>query len=204
MIVRVLSGMVLSGVLSCLRPAQAQAQEPVFLPVIPVHVRAGYDQQVEIARREDGIVLAACRQGCVAMLPAGQYRVRLFRGDAVIGERRMRLREPATWTVTAHDRSTRDAGLVLGIVGSAFVLTGAILTLPVVMGAMCHDSEGCTDEGETTRARIGLPLLVGGAVMTPIGWVMFGRNLRPRIQVSPFDLQHAPRAFRFGVDLDFF
>lgn len=73
--------------------------------------------------------------------------------------------------------------------GAVSVFAGLLLTLPVVMSSMCHDSN-CVSDDERTAARIGLGALVAGAVATPIGWSLFAHN---RTRLRPIE------DFRVGV-----
>lgn len=160
-----------------LRVGVAHGQEADPDPVHVVVDGGSPNVELRLSRGSGEETLLRCAGRCEFFAPRGRYRVHAR--DSSTGkeyELGLRIRRSSAFRLRQGDSSARTAGLVLGIAGSASVVTGMILVLPSLMSGLCHDSEGCTTEGERTMGKVGVGLLLAGAIGTPIGWVMFGQN----------------------------
>jgi len=146
-----------------------------------------------------------CSDPCEVVAPPGKYDLRVFSAGEKLGSERVTVEGSADLRVTPPDVDTSRTGLRLGIVGSALFMGGLVAITLAGMG--CDGEGGCSSDQRTTML-VGLGALVGGAVMAPIGWVMFAKNRRPRIEILPPGAATAgssalisPReiALRFGV-----
>lgn len=197
--------LVLVGIASFSRPGSAQAAgEPSVDAERRHRVRVrgeSPDLSFELFRLVDGAPLARCEGECIVALRSGKYGLRVLERGALVGERRVAVQRPATWTVSPNDPALRSLGLGLGIAGPVLLVAGALLITPVLGSGLCHDSEGCTTAGERQGAALGFFALTGGAVATPIGWTLFASNLRPRLEVAPLNAPSASStpSWGFGV-----
>lgn len=182
-----------------LRVGTAQGQEN---PPDPVHVvvdGGSRDVELRLSRERGDETLLRCHGRCEFFAPRGRYRI--YARDSSTGkeyELGLRVRRPSEFRLRQGDSSARTTGLVLGIAGSVSAVTGMILVLPSLMSGLCHDSEGCTTEGERTMGKVGLGLLLGGAIATPIGWIMFGKN-RTRLELLEEQVSGIAPAERFRL-----
>jgi len=139
--------------------------------VYPAQAEPGRDQSLE-----------TCRGSCSLRLRPGKYRLVLHDTKKVSGGQRVfEIEEASQVLVGPREPGAAYLGLSFGIAGSVAAFAGAVLVTPSVLSANCHNGDRCEDH--TTTGAIGLALLVGGAVATPIGWSAFARNLRPRAEV---------------------
>jgi hypothetical protein len=157
----------------------AQAEQASPDPVHVVVDGGSPNVELRLTRGNGEETLLRCQGRCEFFAPRGRYRVHAR--DSSTGkeyELGLRVKHSSAFRLRQGDSSARTAGLVLGIAGSASVLTGMILVLPSLMSGLCHDSEGdgCLTEGERTMGKVGVGLLLAGAIATPIGWIMFGQN----------------------------
>src|SRR5687767_3919693 len=128
------------------------------------------------------VPIHGCASPCRVLLPRGEYRVHVS-GDPerIEGDRRVELTADTSLRFSLPDRSARTTGLVLGITGSALVGVGMLVLLFSNWGADQRDG------GQETRtgSYVGAGMLITGAVLTPIGWVQFGRNRKPSVEQHP-------------------
>jgi hypothetical protein len=120
--------------------------------------------------------VARCTAYCDFWALPGRYT--LYLRDHSTGVRKdlgLRIKQSSRFELQAGDDDARSAGLALGIAGSAAILAGFVLMMPVVMSSMCHDTN-CTSQGERDAATAGVGLLLAGAITTPIGWIMYASN----------------------------
>ena len=147
------------------------------------------------------VPIHGCANPCRVLLPRGEYRVNVSGNpEHVEGDRKFELTADSRLRFSLPDRSARTTGLVLGISGSALVGVGMLVLLFSSWGGDCMDSCGPGQRNARTETYVGLGMLLTGAVLTPIGWVQFGRNRKPRVEQQP--LGGAPReatAPRFGI-----
>lgn|GEM_PF-1327621 len=169
-----------------------------------ISIQAAPGTELEVAPVGDAAgspAVARCTEYCDFWALPGRYT--LYSRDHNSGVRKdltLRIKQSSRFELQAGDDSARDAGLGLGIGGSAAILTGLFLILPVVMSSMCHDTN-CTSDGERDAATVGLGLLLAGAISTPIGWTMYAQNrtrLR-RIDAAPYRASESSSEVRVGL-----
>lgn len=135
-----------------------------------------------------------------AALP-GRYT--LYTHDASTGadhELSLRIRRSSRFQLQQGDDGARDAGLALGITGSVSIVAGFFMVLPVVLSSMCEDTN-CTTSDERLTAEVGLGLLLGGIVATPIGFTVFAHN-RTKLKLideSPYEARSNGPSLRLGL-----
>jgi hypothetical protein len=140
--------------------------------------------------------LARCRLPCGFQMQRGRYRIEVLETeDTLGGSRAVSVDGPVRLVITPRDRAKKTTGLVLGIGGAIAVVTGIALLADGAshVPAVCDSSGSCTRDWNTEMSTGGLVALAG-AIMTPIGWVMFGKSLRPAI-----DVEHVGAASRRPV-----
>jgi hypothetical protein len=116
----------------------------------------------------------------------GRYRIEVLEtADTLGGNRSVSVDGPSRLVITPRDRTKKSTGLVLGIGGGVAVVVGVALLLhgSSDVPATCDSSGSCTRPWNTEMTTGGFVALAG-AIMTPIGWVMFGKSLRPAIDVE--------------------
>lgn len=96
---------------------------------------------------------------------------------------------PSRILVEPRNKSDRSTGLLMGIAGIGLVVVGSVAMLSGLAQSYEHDINGGGDDGRTLLLA-GLVGFTAGAVLTPIGWVKFGRSA-PSVEVR--SLSAAPR-----------
>jgi hypothetical protein len=145
--------------------------------------------------------VADCVGICDFSALPGRYT--LYTHDASTGadhELSLRIRRSSRFQLQQGDDGLRDAGLVVGITGSVSVVAGLFMVMPLVLSSMCEDWN-CTSDDERLVGRIGLGLMLGGIVATPIGFTMFAHN-RTKLKLideSPYEAQSSGPSLRLGV-----
>jgi len=129
---------------------------------------------VRIARNNQ--VVARCIGKCTLALPLGSYAVHLYnkRGEPN-GDTNFDVSSPGTLEVQDANESAAAVGATMGISGIALIIAGTLLTI----SSICVDESIHTDDcphGSDFRAAFGVSSIGLGAVLTPIGWVMFAHN----------------------------
>jgi hypothetical protein len=167
-----------SGLLLAFAAAHAQAQEsaPRYFQVQPVPVQlAGGEGPLSFRLSYPGQeqIVAQCPGQCSVLLWPGQYT--LYATDASGRESKgaLTVDGPRLFVATPPSSTARSAGLALGIVGIAAVGLGFLIVVFDCGG----DSDNSCDTGQARDvAATGLLTLAAGAVMAPIGWVMYAKN----------------------------
>ncbi len=95
---------------------------------------------------------------------------------------------PERLVLTPPDESARTTGLVLGVAGSVLFGAGVVLSVAAYSSSLseCGDGGDC-DHTPAWLGPVGITTGVAGGIAMPIGWVLFGNNLRPRIERTPVD-----------------
>jgi hypothetical protein len=146
--------------------------------------------------------LAQCQLPCGFHMQRGRYRIQVEETESTLGgSRAVTIAGPAHLGITPRDRSKRTLGLVFGIGGIAAVIAGAALFIDGSRTYRNCDIDGiCNDNyrfgGESSA---GVVMLLAGAALTPIGWVMFGKSLRPAIDVGPAAVSAQARRPKFAI-----
>ena len=156
------------------------AAAPQFSRFMPVMVSGEHPQAHYSLEPVDPWIprqTGPCVGGCIYTLMPAEYRLSVTGPGLVEGSRKIELLEPSRVYVEPRTQGQRTTGLVIAIIGTAAAATGFLL----LSAADSLDSNDTRDNAQLT----GLLLLVGGAIMTPIGWVKFGRSA-PRTEIVPW------------------
>ena len=156
------------------QPAPAGYPQP-YLAHVSIQAAPATALEVAPSDRSAGVV-ASCTEYCDFWAVPGKYT--LYALDHSSGERKrlsLRIKQSSRFELIAGDDEARDTGLVVGIVGSAAAVTGLVLTAVYLLSATCEDSN-CTTQTQRDAGMVGLGLLLGGAILTPIGWTMYASN----------------------------
>ncbi len=164
--------------------ARAQTPPPDWYPppyLAHVSIHAAPSAELSVRPANGSAPVAHCIEYCDFWTLPGRYT--LYSVDHSTGERKdlsLRIKQSSRFEFEPGDDSARNAGLALGIGGSAAIVTGFILILPAALSSMCEGD--CSTAGEREAAGIGVGFLLAGAIATPIGWTMFVHN-RPRLKL---------------------
>jgi hypothetical protein len=124
----------------------------------------------------------------------GRYRIEVIESeDTLSGSRPVSVDGPVRLVITPRDRTKRTMGLTLGIGGAVAVVVGIALLAhgSSEVPATC-DSQGYCSRDWNTEMTTGGLVALAGAIMTPIGWVMFGKSARPAIDVEHVGMAARP------------
>jgi hypothetical protein len=135
-----------------------------------------------LRREEDEVTVLPCPAGdCVAWLPRGKYLVHVSATDDYAGgERRVNLTQDSTLRVQPRNASDGSVGLGMGI-GGVVLFFGGISLLIAASERNCRDVSCDSQEDFIV---LGLAGLIGGAILTPLGWVKYGKSFRPAVEVQ--------------------
>jgi hypothetical protein len=140
-----------------------------------------------------GPYFARCTSECALAVEPGEYWLTAAGTESTReGRRRVTIVEPTRLDVTGRDSDSVSTGLALGIIGPVLTLGGMIAMLVGAVESFDYCSSGsssgsasCGDDGDGDTLIIGgLGALVTGLVLTPIGWVMFGKRA-PTVNSTP-------------------
>ncbi len=166
---------------------------------VPNTPLALYHPEARIGRHQPYLV---CNQPCYAEIPAGRYKLHVLETENTrSGTTRVDLYGPAQVIVEPDDFQQMRVGLALGIIGPiAIAAGGLLLAVSVYCSDYDYESDGRSNGGGGCGRGIaaGATIFVGGLVMTPVGWVMFARGLKPKARVYPIVHQPEPN-FQLGV-----
>ena len=156
------------------------AQEPVTfeLPPAQVNIQAATSgRRFQIEDYSGRVVLAQCDDQCTLELPPGRYTLTIPESEgSARGVRRFAVSGRGSYTLKDADQGSATAGLVAGITGILLAPTGLVLL--AAGGAICVD--GC--DGNPRIGSLGLLALLGSAVLTPTGFIMFNAYKRPELE----------------------
>ena len=103
--------------------------------------------------------------------------------DEVVGL--LGVKRSSEFLLRQGDATASAGGMALGIAGPFVFGSGAVLVLQSALSS----GEG--------RAKVGLGLMLAGAIMTPIGWVVYGQN-RSKLELADQGAS-TPARFRVGL-----
>jgi len=119
--------------------------------------------------------VANCADQCQFWAYTGTYHVRLANA---LGEDsktlRLRVSKPGDYTLVLGDDGERDAGLVLGITGSAAFVIGGVVALLSASELGCDAATPCKTP---QTVYYGLATMGAGAALGTVGFVLFGGNI---------------------------
>jgi len=178
--------------------AHAQAPPPLwYSPANLAHISIQAAPATELEVMPSGAAagsaaVARCTQYCEFWAPLGRYTVQAR--DPSTGERKdlpLRIKKSSRFELEAGDDSTSTAGMFFGVAG-AIALPIGLITL----------AAGVTSSGDDASAtRVGLGLLLGGAIATPVGWSMYAssRTRLTRIDGSSYTRAQTASQVRLGL-----
>jgi hypothetical protein len=148
---------------------------------VPLEIRGSEPNlRLEIQDPRTRTPLALCTDACQATIVPGRYRLFVNATPTTrAGGRDVQISEPSRLLVTPRSEGRYSTGLALGIAGPVLMVLGSVVFLVNINDSL-RDGSGSGD-----GAVAGLGMMLGGIVMTPIGWVMFGTSLRPKVEVTP-------------------
>ena len=173
----------------------AQVVAPIIVDRVFYTIRCLTPGKKFDVRTEDDEVVARCAGTCTLALPLGSYKLGIYdaNGQPERGTS-FEVTGPGRLEFESARPDLATAGAVLGSAGAVTAMVGSIL----LAVSMCIDE--CPDSSDrSNKVLIGLGTLAAGAVATPIGWVMFAHNLRPKTQQYPWVVPYAaPTSDRQG------
>lgn len=122
------------------------------------------------------------------MLPLfeGDYFLKIDETKNFIGgKRRFEVHAPSEVSIEPRTYDDRATGQLMGGIGIGLVVLGAV---GMVAAGLPVDGERRDDGGEQALFAVSFFGFIGGAVLTPIGWIEAGRSA-PVLSVTPL----APR-----------
>ncbi|GMV16910.1 MAG: hypothetical protein HS104_03420 [Polyangiaceae bacterium] len=141
-----------------------------------------------LAHEKDSPPFVACQGECVLPLFAGDYFLKIDETKSIIGgKRRFKVDAPSDVSIEPRTYDDRAMGQLMGGIGIGLLVLG---TVGMVATGIHIDGERENDNGEAALFAVSFFGFVGGAVLTPIGWVKAGRAA-PVLSVTP--LAPAPR-----------
>lgn len=171
-------GVVFAGALGLPATAQAQTAPP---GAVPIAIYPKTPVRLELQMPDSRRPVALCQGACTAYLPPGRYRLEVHPGyETRGGARVVNVPGPSALFVTPRSEGMRTSGLAMGVAGSALVMFGFV-TLVTTLDDPHHEN----DDRNQVLVPMALVGLVVGLVLTPIGWVRFGKSLRPAVDVQP-------------------
>jgi hypothetical protein len=157
---------------------EAPNRDDAPVRIYPPGAKPGRDPAIE-----------SCRLPCEVQVRPGRYLIQVVETRKSLGgEREVTTSKPSTVVVSPGDRSTRSTGLVLAVSGLVSLAVG---------GTLIATSSRADSEGGGPGMLPGLLLMLAGAVLTPVGFVVYGDST-PGVRVIPEQSASAPRA-RVGI-----
>jgi len=140
---------------------------------------------------EQRVVIARCIGQCTLALPLGTYELRLYtdKGEPD-GTTGFTVSNPGNLEVRDAKEGDATIGIAMGTGGIVLMLGGTLLLFSSLCISDSIDTKGCPN-GSDSRALLGLSALLVGAVITPIGWVLYAHNNEPRTSEKPLLLPFA-------------
>lgn len=145
--------------------------------------------------------LIHCFAPCSGALRPGEYMLTIAATKTTAdGATTITIEEPSTVVIRPETFGTRWTGLTLGIVGTVALPTGLFLLLGAwINGASCALNEQHCGGGDGL-ANAGSIFLLGGLVLTPIGWGTYSSSYRPSVDIRPeHESSGRPRAWAVSL-----
>ena len=118
-----------------------------------------------------------CFDQCAVSAVPGRYLLRVSGpGDVKTGKRFIDLEESSNVYIDPPSKFQRYFGLSLGILGPTLIVGG------IMVGFF---SAYHTEQRAQPWHTVGLSMAITGIVVTPLGWVMFGTNGKPSVEIVP-------------------
>jgi len=169
---------VFAGALTVSSTAFAQTAPP---GVVPIAIYPEKPVRLELQIPETGQPVAFCQGPCTAYLPPAKYRLYVHPGpDTRAGGRVVHVPGPSALLVKPRSEGSYTGGLAMGIAGSAMILLGGATIVTTLDRTSSED-----DDRNQVLVPMAFVAILAGLVLTPIGWVRFGKSLRPAVNVEP-------------------
>jgi hypothetical protein len=188
------------GVLVTLPGSPCQAED-----ALPTSVRVLGDEPdmtFEVVPRGQRTEGQRCGNPCEVRALPGRYQLRVFRGTQPLGGRSLRIDGPAEVRVAPPNVARQHTGFALGVTGSALAVIGiGTVAYGLINTSACASyDDRCHSDQYPTLAAGGLTF-IAGAVLAPIGWVIYGLSKGPKLTITP--LSPAPRGAAMNATLAF-
>jgi hypothetical protein len=128
--------------------------------------------------------VARCTEYCDFWTPPGKYTVHAR--DPISGERKelsLRVKQSSRFELDPGDDEARATGFAVAMGGSAAVLAGLVLVMPVLVSRWC-DEDCVTSKNQRDTAGVGLGLILAGMITSPIGWIIYGNNRARLVRID--------------------
>jgi hypothetical protein len=137
--------------------------------------------RIEIRSMVD-VPIARCAGSCSLRLPEGRYKAVYFEPGEGEHDFEFSLEGPGGIELKDRNGGAAEVGLTLGVVGPILIAAGyAFVALGFQSGCTMGDCDPNVDYSSSQRMVLGgLGAFALGAVVTPIGWVLWARNHNPR------------------------
>jgi hypothetical protein len=133
----------------------------------------------ELVSEGTGASLIVCGSPCRFRIWPGRYRLITNASARYVGGVNQLVIESDSLVSVRQPTVYRPIlGAIVGVLGLAGVLTGAVLLTSYQCGGACEMSE-------SRGNRLGFAALSAGAVLTPFGWWIFGQGRNPELDVAP-------------------
>jgi hypothetical protein len=169
-------------------PPPAQAPPDSAMPgMYQVYVRDDVPGMVHRISFTDGRPIANCTGNCTFRVPPGQYLIEVDGNDSLrAGKKVVNVSGHTVVDVSPGSKSTRTAGLALGIVGPVALFVGLVGAVVVAADNNdkdfeCRTGYACESKSDATAYVL---LMLAGAGATTAGWIMFGTSstkIRPSL-----------------------
>jgi hypothetical protein len=124
--------------------------------------------------------VAYCPNRCLVYVPPRKYWLEVGESqETLAGRRNVNIDGPSRLVVDPRAKSERSMGLVMGVTGIALLVTGTV----VMLGAL-ESSDHPDGNDDINLVALGFVGFTAGAILTPIGWVRYGRSA-PGVQTEP-------------------
>ncbi len=119
-------------------------------------------------------------------LPAGRYFLEIPEAEGnARGIQNLIADADVSYEVVDADRDAASAGLGMAITGMTLIPAGILLA---VLGSGCLFGCQTMSGGERAALWGGAAASVSGVILTPVGWVQWARNKRPKLTRSGWDV----------------
>lgn len=135
-------------------------------------------------------LLLECTTPCIVRMLPGRYRIYVpATASTMRGWRDVDIFAMSKVVVAPKSQLQTVLGLTAGVVGALAFLFGTIDGLGHAAAQGLYGSREQTARRSNdcdARCARDIGLMIGGGIVSPIGWVMFAKSLRPTVEVEPF------------------
>ncbi len=149
----------------------------------PVVFRANAPSvEFSLSREKDSPAFAQCSGECVVPLASGKYWLSVRESEVVVGgRRRIEVKEPSELSIEPRTHDDRRSGQVMGYIGIGLAVAGIAAMVATLSDAT---GESKSKDGASAGFALGFGAFIGGAILTPLGWVRAGRSA-PQVKATP-------------------